>query len=804
MRQRELAIVALLSVSLIALELAWTRIFSAEFFYTFAFLILSIAILGLGLGALALRLFPFLGRPERLGHILSLTGLMTLVGPPAVFELGLRFSALLSSWAMVGKLVIAIMLLGAAFFFGGIALASIFKQHYRQIARLYMADLIGAGLAVPVIILAMNGFGTPVASFLCALPVLLAALIATRGWGKIVPVVIASVMFMTLSSASSLLERERPQRAPVIYKHWDAMSKIKIYDYGPHARGLEIDNVANSPVYAFDGNWNRPDSEKYEFGIDVSYLIEQFDSCTFLSLGSGGGTDALQALQAGATEVHAVEVNPFINYMMLYGDSSGYIPQFPQPDTSGAEAGGGDESEAETSNSDSSSVEFAGADSVETDTIDYSVPLPIVTLPEFTSQLYHDPRITVVSEDARAYSRRHKNKFDVIYSLSSNTWAALASGSFALAESYLFTTEAFMDYWESLSDSGYMMMEHQFYMPRIVSEVKDALELLGVEDPLSHFAVYDLPQMRRNIMFISKRPLTDSIRYYAFGALTPEVYDQRHLLYPAPDSLQDSLINRIVLEGWQTVSEDVPIDISPTTDDRPFVAQMGLMKNFKFKGLDRILPYEFFGFPLAKIIITVILLVVVILILPLNLLPYIVKGPHLRPAPWLYFFIIGLAFMMVEIILIQKYTLFIGTSIYAIITVLLALLLGCGIGSRFSEVVSNRVAFLGIFIWLLLDVAVFGNLTNALDELTMVPRILVSILLIFPLGFFMGMPFPKGALRVGELIDWSFAINGAASVIGATVVMLIAFNFGYSVSLLVGAVLYLVAYSLISLKTAWR
>ncbi|MBU8933612.1 MAG: hypothetical protein KOO62_06360 [candidate division Zixibacteria bacterium] len=803
MKNRELAIVALLSISLIALELAWTRIFSAEFFYTFAFLILSIAILGLGLGALALRLFPSLGKTEKLGLTLSLTGLMTLIGPPAVFKLGLKFSALLSSWAMVGKLAVAIMLLGSAFFFGGIALASIFRKHHQQIPKLYMADLIGAGLAVPIIIMAMNGFGTPKASFLCALPVLVAAMIACRRWVKIIPVILGGVMFMTLGSAASMLERERPERAPVIYKHWDAMSKIKIFDYGPYARGLEIDNVANSPVYAFDGNWNRPDSEKYEFGIDVSYLIEQFDSCIFLSLGSGGGTDALQALMAGATEVHAVEVNPFINHMMLYGDSCGYILQYPQKDTATEEIAVADSASTDTTETDSAVVEVAEVDSVETDTIDYSVPLPIVTLSEFTSRLYHDPRITVVSEDARAYTRRHKNKFDVIYSLSSNTWAALASGSFALAESYLFTTEAFMDYWESLSDSGFMMMEHQFYMPRIVSEVKDALENLGVNDPLSHFAVYNLPQMRRNIMFISKRPLTDSIRYYAFGALTPEVYDQRHLLYPAPDSLQDSLINRIVLEGWQTVSEDRPIDLSPATDDRPFVAQMGLMKNFQFEGLDRILPYEFFGFPLAKLIIIVILLVVGILILPLNLLPYVVKGPHLKIAPWLYFFVIGLAFMMVEIILIQKYTLFIGTSIYAIITVLLALLLGGGIGSRFSKEVSNRVAFGGIFIWLILDVLVFGSLTNALGGLTPVPRMLVSILLIFPLGFFMGMPFPKAALRVGELVDWGFAVNGAASVIGATLVMLIAFNFGYAVSLLIAAVLYLVAYGLISLKEAW-
>jgi hypothetical protein len=41
-------LVALLSATLIGLELVWTRIFSAEFFYTYAFLTLSLAIMGLG------------------------------------------------------------------------------------------------------------------------------------------------------------------------------------------------------------------------------------------------------------------------------------------------------------------------------------------------------------------------------------------------------------------------------------------------------------------------------------------------------------------------------------------------------------------------------------------------------------------------------------------------------------------------------------------------------------------------------------------------------------------------------------
>ena len=81
-----------MSVTLIALEMVWTRLFSAEFFYTFAFLTLSLAVLGLGLGALALHLFSFLNRGKTLGISLSLASLTALVGPPLVFKHGLKFS----------------------------------------------------------------------------------------------------------------------------------------------------------------------------------------------------------------------------------------------------------------------------------------------------------------------------------------------------------------------------------------------------------------------------------------------------------------------------------------------------------------------------------------------------------------------------------------------------------------------------------------------------------------------------------------------------------------------------------------
>ncbi len=744
MKISKITIVGVLSLSLISLELVWTRIFSAEFFYTFAFLILSLAIAGLGLGALSVRLFKSLNHLENLGTIFLLTGLSAILGPPFVFQLGLDFSVIFADVIMVGKLIFTLVILSSAFFFGGIALALIFKNNHKEIPRLYMGDLIGSGAGVFFVVILMNSIGTPMTVFVSALPVLILAFFLSTKWQKMIVLVSVIVLFFFGYFSEDILEVKREEKMPIIYKHWDAMSKIKIYDYGEKYRRINIDNAANMGVNRFDGNWDYPDSMKFGFHI-VEYLIQKSDSSTFLSLGAGGGQDVYQALQDGAKEIHAVEVISHLNELMKDGE-----------------------------------------------------------LAEFSGYIYKDPRVVVISEDARAYVRRFTNKFDLIYSFSSNSFAALASGAFALAENYLYTTEAFIDYWNALSENGYMLMEHQAFMPRLVNEVIDALNQLGVDDIKSHFAVYNLKNMRRKMLLISRQPLSDKFFEEAWGNYPRQDFRYAYLLYPAPDSLENGLYNQMVIKGWQQMTDSASVDISPTDDNRPFIAQMGLWKNLDFHKMEKIAGYsDWLGFPLSQLIIAIILVVVIVLFIPLNLIPYLRKGEKLKVIPWLYFFVIGLAFMSIEIILIQKYTLFIGPSVYSIITILLTLLVCSGIGSRFARKIDNKIVFPAIMIWILLDIFIFKHLIYIFGDLPEFTRICITAVIITPLGFFMGLPFPKAALRVGSLVDWGFAVNGTASVLGSTFIVLIAFSFGLNFGLMVGLLLYLTAYLLISYKSAW-
>lgn len=739
----DLLLVGLLSATVLALEIVWTRIFAAEYFYTFAFLILSLAILGLGLGALSLRLWSRLAERRSLPALLTAATAFALAGPTLVLRLELDLGTLVSSWATVGKFLLALALVSAPFVLGGAVLANVFRRLHRDMPRLYMADLLGAGMGIVLGIALMNTAGTAQASFLVCVPALAAAVLVSRkARGAQALLVVATVVAVV--QADPLLSPPREERAPVLSTHWDAMGKIKILGFSDDYHGINIDNAANSPVWHFDGNWDKPDSMLFEFPIHVKTLLEHSGGRTFLSLGSGGGTDVIQALQEGCTEIHAVEVNGAINRMMTEGD-----------------------------------------------------------LHEFSGRIYDDPRVKVVTEDARAYVRRFEDHFDVIFSLSSNSFAALASGSFALAEDYLFTTEAFEDYYRALSPNGFLSMEHQFYMPKLVSEALAALTNLGVENPRDHIAVYDLPQMRRNLLLMSKQPLTEELRQNAYGPLTPERYASFHLLYPAPDSTANDLIHRIVESGWRNEAAGAPVDIRPNDDDRPFTAQLGRWSNVDFGAMEKLTPYEFRGFPVSRLILLAILAIILVVCLPLLALPRLVSRTRLPVAGWGYFFAIGVAYMAVEVMLLTRYTLFIGASAYTFATIVLALLVGSGVGSRFSWRFGDTLPFVAIAVWLLLEIVAFRPLTGALTGLPMAGRMAVSAGLLLPLGFFMGMPFPKGARRLGDLMDWGFAVNGVASVLGATGILLVAFSEGTSAALRLATLVYLGALLLLRSERGW-
>ncbi len=737
-------IVSLLSLSLLSLELTWTRILSAEYFYTFAFLILSLAIFGMGLGALSLRIFQALAKKNTTPLLLSLTVVFALIGPSIAMRLNLDFSKLYISHMQQLKFSGLIVLLSLPFYSGGIVITKLFRENYSEMNSLYMADLIGAGIGVVFAVAAMNIAGTAIAAFLIILPLIAACFFAFNKW-RIVPFLLLALFFVFSFYSNTLLDPVKEEHAPVILKHWDAMAKLKVFEYDAADRGIQIDNAANAPVIGFNGDWSQKDSLKKNFLLDFEYVLTKTPNAKVLVMGAGGGVDVLQALSLGAKEVHAVEVIPEINRMMTVGELS-----------------------------------------------------------SFSGNIYKDPRVKVITEDVRPYVHRFNNTFDLMISVSTNTFASMVSGAFAMSETYVFTTDAFRDYYRALSDKGILIMEHQFYIPRAVTEALDALKAEGIKNPEKHIAVIALPQMHRHVLLFSKNELSTEMMNNAIGAITPETYTSAHLVYPAVDSIAGNKINQIVTKGWMAVAQESKTNLSPSTDDHPFIAQMGLLKNLSAENMKHIIPLEIYGFPLSKIIVSILLSLSIVLLLLLYLLSFFFKsGGKLNLSACLYFIAIGAGFMMIEVVLIQRYTLFLGASVYSFMTVLLPLLVGAGIGSKFSGRVKEYFPFILIILWVLAEVFVFKNIRSSASSLEFGMRVSLSVIFLLPLGFFMGMPFPFAVKRVGELVDWGFAFNGIASVGGSSLVLLLAFTYGLSTALLCSILFYALAWGILQFNKQW-
>jgi hypothetical protein len=167
-----------------------------------------------------------------------------------------------------------------------------------------------------------------------------------------------------------------------------------------------------------------------------------------------------------------------------------------------------------------------------------------------------------------------------------------------------------------------------------------------------------------------------------------------------------------------------------------------------------------------------------------------------------YFFILGLAFLFIEIAFIQKLLLFLHHPLYAIAVVLSSFLVFSGLGSAWSgrataDSHGNRLLGRAVTGILVLGTTYLLLLDPLLAQLAMLPdtlRILLSVALIAPLAFCMGMPFPLGLRRLADhapdLIPWAWSINGCASVISAVLATLLAIHAGFTVVIATALALY--------------
>ncbi len=188
------------------------------------------------------------------------------------------------------------------------------------------------------------------------------------------------------------------------------------------------------------------------------------------------------------------------------------------------------------------------------------------------------------------------------------------------------------------------------------------------------------------------------------------------------------------------------------------------------------------------------------------------REPVLRGAsPWvLYFAGIGLGFMLVEISQMQRLIIFLGHPVYGLSVVLFALLLSGGAGSLSTRAPGDGDAGLAgrrrrsgaaRLAGLVAALTLFGGLTPRLIQgfsASPTPvRVLVAVALLFPIGFFMGMPFPLGmgaaGTRYARLTPWFWGVNGATSVCASVLATAMALSWGIAAAFWTGVGCYALA-----------
>ena len=763
------------SFAALLLELALTRLFSVVLFYHFAFLAISIALLGLGAGGV----FAYL-RKTQLSRIGTrplaawLCGLNAIV-IPFVLEIVLHVPVSLElSWTNLLRLTMLYLSAAIPFLLTGVLFSVVFARETRTITRLYGADLLGGALACLSVVPLLNWIGGPNAILFAATVMALAGLMwadsrRTRNVTGVIAAVL--VLLIAVNHSGRLIDVIYAKgifrdKSWVEFARWNAISRVEVDRQGDDGKAIVIDADASTYIMNVDPHaWQGTLWQKNLMASPPALANVLRPHGEFAIIGPGGGVDVLRAVANGSPSVTGIEINPII------------------------------------------------ANSIMRD-----------RYADYSYHLYERPEVHLHVTDGRSFVRNAKQEFDVVQMTLVDTWASTAAGAFALSENSLYTVDAFREYFEHLKPDGMIAITRwEFRQPRealrVVSVATEALHQLGVQNPAKHLIVVsegDLDEDGIPVVVLAKKsPFTPEEE--AAVKVHIESTEDLVALYTPSAPGQNPFSALIARNDPRAFAHAYPYNVAPVDDNAPFFFfTLKTDQVLHDGGLQRGIDWKVnLGVVVLGIVFAISLVAVaVFLVGPMALR----GGRRQRALPLLYFVAVGLGYILVEIAFIQRFVLFLGHPTYALTVVIFLLLLSSGAGSLLSRRLLPNTARGWIpLVILVLAIALYTwGLTSLLTSLIGLPffvKLVVSAVVLVPLGFAMGMPFPTGlraianiadvelpASELGEpansddnAVEWAWAMNAASSVLGSVLAMVIAIHFGLNVTVACGAAAYLLS-----------
>lgn len=796
-RARHFAGLFLLSLATLLLELALTRILSVSLWYHFGFLVISTALLGFGVSGVTLALWGGLRERTDLDRVLGICGLAFAISVVFSFWCMQRIPFDPFSVAVDHKqflwMPLYFLLVALPFFCSGLAISFLLTRGEKEINRLYAYDLLGAGAGCALIALVIPRFGGSGSILVAACIGTLSAVCFAWGSRRILTTA-AACIGITLLAASFYGDRIVPIHVSAnkigrrsinsIYSAWNTLSFVQVIDLpakgrDPAARRIFID----SGTAATGINDLRPDvrtalaehPERVEQLSKIAYAGK--DRPKILIIGSGGGDQVLAGLQAHASSVTAVDVNSAINDIVAN------------------------------------------------------------RMNDFWGNLYHQPEVQLFTDEGRSFVRRSAEQYDAIISVHTISNAAVTSGALSLAENYVLTREALEDYLDHLSPDGAIFFTRpEFQIPRLVSTARDVFARRGLGPIDNHVFAFSesFPmQMPGRLSFLGGFLLKKSefrpedlkqIRQI-LAADSDQEGGAPKILYAPDEKPADSLCAQIVAAPQlEDILRTNDSQLAAATDDKPFFNQHTRWSRIRWKTIVDLFSQKQPGGarmaledrPIAEVTLLILLLQSALVAGLCILLPLAVlnrRGVQIAGRwAWIgYFAALGLGFIMVEIALLQRFLLFLGQPIYTYAVVLAGLLIFTGIGSQIAGKFTAELArtLKRVLISAIIVVPVMAVITpivfSAALGLGIVWRIAIALLLVAPLGFVLGMPFPLGLRlamqRSSALGSWAWGVNGFFTVIGTILALMLGMMIGFRMVLLLACGCYagsLVAMALLS------
>ncbi len=792
MKNRSLAAIFLISSATLCLEISLTRYFSVSQHYHFAFWVVSIAFMGYGASGSFLTLFKSFSSVDRdtflsySSFIYSLTILLSFLLCNSV-----PFDFISISWDknQIFFIFMFYFLLCVPFFFAGLTISFAISRVPKLVNRIYFSDLFGAGTGTLIALFVFLLKGDRGVIIFCSFLALFSSFLFSwrrRFTFRFLLLCLMSVeIVLFLSSPSWLSFRISPYKAlPIALKYpqakhlltrWNSISRVDIIDSPairfapglsllyekelPPQLGLSTDGGELSAITRIKD----PEEPQLEF---LSYLPSSLaysltESPRTLIIEPKGGLDVLSSLYFNSSQIKVIEANPLTAKLLRQ------------------------------------------------------------ELAQFSGDLYNKKNLHVVSAYSRAALKQDKDTYDLIVFSLTDVFGSTGTGLYGFSENYLYTTDSFAHILNRLSPDGLVSISLYLLPPprqegRILATWIDALERSEM-DPGSH--IMAIRSWGTISFFIKKSPFSrleiQKLKDFAGKRLFDLVYypgiqiDETNIHIELEKPLYYNLTLQLLSPSERAkLYKNYLFQIKPVTDNRPFF--FNFFKLNKLKATYKAMGKKWLPFLQGEFLAPLLLVQSIIIAFFLILLPIFVfrkaknKIRGFSSRIFLYFSLIGMAFMFLEITFIQKFILFLGHPLYSVSIIIFSLLFSSGLGSFFSKRILGQnlkrnlkrslllcAGLIVLYLFLL------PFLYESLIGFNLTLKIILTFLVIFPLGFLMGFPFPTGVrlLDQGEkrLILWAWATNAFSSVINSILALIIAFLGGYNLVLVLAAGGYLLA-----------